>query len=126
MGPAAKVTSLLCFQDLLSKQQTPVFSPAAGTFLLMTRPTWPLRAAPCIKSMTYLCGFPTTGIPSTNSSSSPGRKRPSRSAGLFSIIAPIKICCYRWIVKKEEAGSSGFRCWLSVTCSVKVLIILIM
>lgn len=58
----------------------------------MTRLTWPFLAAPCIRSMTYLCGFPTTGIPSTNSSSSPGRRRPSRSAGLFSMMAPIRIC----------------------------------
>lgn len=69
-----------------------VSSPATWTLLLITRFTWPVRAAPCIRSMTYLCGFPTTGIPSTNSSSSPGRRRPSRSAGLFSMIAPMRIC----------------------------------
>lgn len=67
-------------------------SPGICTLLLTVKLTWPLRAAACIKSITYLCGFPATTFLSTEMSSSPGRSRPSRSAGVFSIIAPMTIC----------------------------------
>lgn len=67
-------------------------SPGVSTLLLTVRLTCPLRAAACIKSITYLCGFPATTFLSTEMSSSPGRSRPSRSAGVFSIMAPITIC----------------------------------
>lgn len=69
-----------------------VSSPGVSTLLLTVRLTCPLRAAACIKSITYLCGFPATTFLSTEMSSSPGRSRPSRSAGVFSIMAPITIC----------------------------------
>lgn len=67
-------------------------SPGVWTLLLTVKLTCPFRAAACIKSMTNWCGFPATTFLSTEMSSSPGRSRPSRSAGVFSIIAPITIC----------------------------------
>lgn len=72
------------------KQSLP--SPGVCTLLLTVKLTCPFRAAACIKSMTYWCGFPATTFLSTEMSSSPGRRRPSRSAGVFSMIAPITIC----------------------------------
>lgn len=69
-------------------------SPSGWTGLLTVRVTWPLRAAACMRSMTYRWGLPATGMWSTDTSSSPGRRRPSRSAGLFSMMAPMTICSW--------------------------------
>lgn len=54
--------------------------------------------------MTYLCGFPATTFLSTEISSSPGRRRPSRSAGVFSIIAPITICTKTINISSADEG----------------------
>lgn len=78
--------------------------PGIWTLLLTVKLTCPFRAAACIKSMTNWCGFPATTFLSTEMSSSPGRSRPSRSAGVFSIIAPITICSKTINISSGDKG----------------------
>lgn len=86
------------------KNKKNMSSPGVSTLLLTVKLTCPLRAAACIKSITYLCGFPATTFLSTEMSSSPGRSRPSRSAGVFSIIAPITICSKTINISSVDEG----------------------
>lgn len=65
--------------------------PVGSTFLLTVRFTCPFRAALCIRSITYRWVLPATGIPSTYTNSSPGWRRPSRSAEPMAITAPMRI-----------------------------------
>lgn len=87
------------------KKKKSLSSPGVCTLLLTVKLTCPFRAAACIKSMTYWCGFPATTFLSTEMSSSPGRSRPSRSAGVFSIIAPITICSKTIDISRGDEGN---------------------